>query len=47
MAFFVFYEHLFIFCGHLDILCSLGIYFPRFGMLYQEKSGNPAIHAKI
>jgi hypothetical protein len=28
-------------------LCSLGIYFPRFGMLYQEKSGNPAIHAKI
>jgi hypothetical protein len=30
----VFYEHLFIFCGHLDILLSLGKnwgYFPRFG----------------
>jgi hypothetical protein len=24
-----------IFCGHL-------VYFPRFGILYQEKSGNPA-----
>jgi hypothetical protein len=23
-----------IFCGHL-------VYFPRFGILYQEKSGNP------
>jgi ABC-type dipeptide/oligopeptide/nickel transport system permease component len=24
----------YLFCGHL-------VYFPRFGMLYQEKSGNP------
>jgi hypothetical protein len=22
-------------------LCSVGIFFPRFGMLYREKSGNP------
>jgi hypothetical protein len=25
------------FCGHL-------LNFPRFGVLYQEKSGNPALH---
>jgi hypothetical protein len=37
------------FCGHLvyfvaiwDISWLFGIFFPRFGMLYQEKSGNPA-----
>jgi hypothetical protein len=28
-----------IFCGHL-------VYFPRFGILYQEKSGNPALYRK-
>jgi hypothetical protein len=27
-----------IFCGHL-------VYFPRFGMLYLEKSGNPGFNA--
>jgi hypothetical protein len=31
-----------IFCGHLEYLWSFGIHiFPRFGMLHQEKSGNP------
>jgi hypothetical protein len=29
-----------IFCGHL-------VYFPRFGILYQEKSGNPGQHEPI
>jgi hypothetical protein len=28
-------RHFGIFCGHL-------VYFPRFGILYHEKSGNPA-----
>jgi hypothetical protein len=39
-----------IFCGHLVhfvviwyILRSFWYIFPRFGMLYQEKSGNPAL----
>jgi hypothetical protein len=31
-----------IFCGHLIYLWLFGMYFSRFGMLYQEKSGNPA-----
>jgi hypothetical protein len=30
-----------VFCGHLYIYGSPGIFF-RFGMLYKEKSGNPA-----
>jgi hypothetical protein len=25
-----------------QISCSFGIFFPHFGMLYPEKSGNPA-----
>jgi hypothetical protein len=29
------------FYGHLVILWQLGIFFPRFGLLCQEKSGNP------
>jgi hypothetical protein len=31
-----------IFCGHLLYFIFL-VYFPQFGMLYQEKSGNPAV----
>jgi hypothetical protein len=30
-----------IFKGHLVILYTFGIFFPRFGILCQEKSGNP------
>jgi hypothetical protein len=31
-----------IFYGHLvDFVAILVLWFPRFGMLYQEKSGNP------
>jgi hypothetical protein len=44
----LFYAHVLFFkltftyiCGHLDIFWALGIYFPRFGMLYREKSGSP------
>jgi hypothetical protein len=32
-----------IFYGHLLYFVVILVYFPRFGMLYQEKSGNPAI----
>jgi hypothetical protein len=42
-----------LFCGHLVycvanwyILWLLHVYFLRFGMLYQEKSGNPALLCK-
>jgi hypothetical protein len=31
-----------IFCGHLVYFIVIWYIFPRFGMLYQEKSGNPA-----
>jgi hypothetical protein len=31
-----------IFCGHLVYLVAIWYIFPRFGMLYQETSGNPA-----
>jgi hypothetical protein len=31
-----------IFCGHLVYLKVIWYIFPRFGMLHQEKSGNPA-----
>jgi hypothetical protein len=30
-----------IFCGHLLYFVAIWYIFPRFGMLYQEKSGNP------
>jgi hypothetical protein len=30
-----------IFCGHLVKFMVIGIHFSRFGMLYEEKSGNP------
>jgi hypothetical protein len=40
----IFYSHLvYIFNVHLVILSSFGIFFPRFGILYQEKSGNPGV----
>jgi hypothetical protein len=43
----IFYEHLVYFTDICDILRRFGIfggnlvYFPRFGMLHQENSGNP------
>jgi hypothetical protein len=40
-AFGIFYGHLVYFMVIWYILWALGIFF-RFGMLYQEKSGNPA-----
>jgi hypothetical protein len=30
------------FCGHFGLFHGHLVYFPRFGMLYKEKSGNPA-----
>jgi hypothetical protein len=30
-----------IFCGTFVIFCGNLVHFPRFGILYQEKSGNP------
>jgi hypothetical protein len=33
-----------IFYGHLVHFAVIWYIFPRFGMLYQEKSGNPAAH---
>jgi hypothetical protein len=39
----IFYGHLvYIFYGHLVYFWSIWYIFSRFGMLYQEKSGNPA-----
>jgi hypothetical protein len=32
----------YIVCGHLAYFWLFGIFFPHFGMLRQEKSGNPA-----
>jgi hypothetical protein len=46
-----FYEHLVYFTAignilwQCDILCGHLVYFTRFGILYQEKSGNPASEA--
>jgi hypothetical protein len=33
-----------IFCGHTEYFMVIWYIFPRFGMLHQEKSGNPAKH---
>jgi hypothetical protein len=48
-----FYDHLIYFTIIGNILWPFGIFFghleyifPRFGMLYQEKSGNPATKRK-
>jgi hypothetical protein len=44
----IFYDHLVKFTVIVNILCPFGIFyghlvfFTRFGILYQEKSGNPA-----
>jgi hypothetical protein len=46
----IFYDHLVyfvafwvcIFCGHSLYSMVIWYIFPRFGMLHQEKSGNPA-----
>jgi hypothetical protein len=32
-----------IFYGHLDILCSFCTFFSGFGIMHQEKSGNPGL----
>jgi hypothetical protein len=43
----IFYDHLIYFTAIENILWAFGIfcgnllYFPRFGILHQEKSGNP------
>jgi hypothetical protein len=37
----IFYGHLVYFKDISYILWLFGIFFPRFGMLYQYKSGNP------
>jgi hypothetical protein len=44
----IFYDHLVYFttignilCGHLVYFVVIWYIFPRFGILYQEKSGNP------
>jgi hypothetical protein len=34
------------FCGHLVNFIAIWYIFPRFGILYQEKSGNPAENSK-
>jgi hypothetical protein len=33
--------HFGIFYGHLVLFVTILMYFPHFGLLYQEKSGNP------
>jgi hypothetical protein len=38
----IFFEHLVYFTSNWYILWLFGIFIPRFSMLYQEKSGNPA-----
>jgi hypothetical protein len=38
----IFYDHLvYVFYGHWKYFMALWYISPRFGMLYQEKSGNP------
>jgi hypothetical protein len=32
-----------LFCGHLVYFMAIWYILPRFGMLYQEKSGNPGL----
>jgi hypothetical protein len=47
----IFYDHLVYFTAIENILwpfhiyCGHLVYFPRFGTLYQEKSGNPGSEA--
>jgi hypothetical protein len=37
------YGHLGYFMTIWYILCSSGVFFPGFGIMYQEKSGNPIL----
>jgi hypothetical protein len=43
----LFYGHLVYFEGIWYILWLFGIFSPVFGMLYQEKSGNPAVVGRL
>jgi hypothetical protein len=49
----IFYDHLVYFTAIRNILWPCGIFvvigyiFPHFGMLYQEKSGNPVTNAHL
>jgi hypothetical protein len=38
----IFYDHFGLFYGHWKYFMVIWYIFPRFGMLYQEKSGNLA-----
>jgi hypothetical protein len=40
-------EEVGIFCGHLVNFMVIWDIFPRFGMLYQEKSGNPDVKVTL
>jgi hypothetical protein len=40
-------EPLDIFYGHLEYFSGYLVYFPHFGILYREKSGNPAWKRKF
>jgi hypothetical protein len=42
----IFYDHFEYFMTIWYILSQFGIFFPRFGMLYQEKCGNPALYRR-
>jgi hypothetical protein len=37
----IFYGHLEYFMTIWHIVCSFGTFFPGFGVMHQEKSGNP------
>jgi hypothetical protein len=39
----IFYGHFILFIA-IGIFCGNLVYFSRFGMLFQEKSGNPAFY---
>jgi hypothetical protein len=43
----IFLVHLVSFLAIWHILCPFGIFYPRFGILYKEKSGNPDRHSKL
>jgi hypothetical protein len=45
----ILYGHLvYLYCGNLVYMyCGNLVYFCRFGMLYQEKSGNPAAETSL
>jgi hypothetical protein len=43
----IFYDHLVYFMTVGNSLWPLGIFHPHFGILYQEKSGNPALYCRF